>query len=71
MTYQNPLEDRRVLLTLELGDIESRCEDLKIDIKNVDTENVFYLMKKGIEFAVMDDLYWECLAEAIESSVKK
>jgi len=69
MTYVNPLEDKRVMLSLETDDIKFRCKELKIRQKDIDFNNVFRLTRKHIEDSLMDQ-YWDCLDYAIEESKK-
>ena len=64
----NPLDDSRVMLSLSIDDIEQKAEDLGIDFKKLDIENVFYQTRKYLENGAMD-MFWDALDSAILESV--
>jgi len=68
--YQNPLDDKRVLLSVELDDIKNKARELGITLKDIDFDNVFYLHRKYMENDYVMQLYWDSLETAITESVK-
>jgi hypothetical protein len=67
--YVNPLEDKRVMLSLEIDDIKEKCKELGIRQKDINFNEVFRLARKNIENSLMNE-YWDCLEYAIQDSKK-
>lgn len=65
----NPLDDRRVMLSLETDDIKMKCKEIGYKQKEIDFDKVFYRARKYMENCMMDQ-FWDCLVEAIEDSKK-
>ena len=63
------LDDRRVMLALDIDDIKAQCKEMGINQKDIDFDNVFYQARKNMENTMMDE-YWSCLESAIEDSKK-
>jgi hypothetical protein len=70
--YHNPLDDRRVMLALEVDDIKGKCKELRISFKKLSQDQIdmiFYQTRKGIENGAMD-IFWYALESAIEDSIQ-
>ena len=65
----NPLtlNDRRIMLSLEIDDIKEKCKEMKVRQRDIDFDMVFYYARKHMEDSMMDQ-YWDCLEYAIENS---
>ena len=65
----NILNDRRVLLSLDVDDIKNQCIEKGIDFEKVNVDEVFRLHRKYMESDHVMEIYWETLDDAINESV--